>query len=114
MVARVPKPTMVEGEVIPSDRPLLETPMGRENDFGASDENAENNDEIERPEALTHPVSEVTARHDKGSGANETIDGLDEYQEAARHGAEDIPVSDRDREFEKLPVFDRAESERKV
>jgi len=114
MVARVSKPSAIEGEVIPSDAPLLETPMGRENDFGAADENTLNEDELQRPEAFTRPVSEITARHDEGSGANETVDGLDEYQEAVRHGAEDIPVSDRDREFEKLPVFDRAESEPKV
>ena len=114
MVARVSKPAFIEGEVIPSDAPLLETPMGRENDFGAADKNTLNEDEIERPEVLSRPRSEITGRHDEGSGANETIDGLDELQEAARHGAEDIPVSDRDRDFEKLPVFDRGESERKV
>jgi hypothetical protein len=114
MVARVSKPSFVEGEILPSDTPLLETPMGRENDFGAADENTLNEDEIERPEVLSRPRSEITGRHDEGSGANETVDGLDEYQEAARQGAEDIPVSDRDRDFEKLPVFDRAESEPKV
>lgn len=114
MVARVSKPSAIEGEVLPSDAPLLETPTGRENDFGAADENTLTEDEIVRPEVASHPRSEVTGRHDEGSGANETIDGLDEYQEAARHGAEDIPVSDRDREFENLPVFDRAESEPKV
>ena len=58
--------------------------------------------------------SKVTNRHDEGSGANETVDGLDEYQEAARQGAEDSPISERDRDFERLPVFDRAESEPKV
>jgi hypothetical protein len=114
MAARASKPSPVEGEVLPSDTPLLETPMGRENDFGAGDENTLNKDEIERPEVLSRPRSQVTGRHDEGSGANETVDGLDEYQEAARQGAEDIPVSDRDREFATLPVFDRAESERKV
>ena len=114
MVARRSKPATIEGEVLPSDAPLLETPMGRENDFGAADENTLAEDEIERPEVLSHPRSEVTGRHDEGSGANETIDGLDEYQEAARQGAEDIPVSERDRDFERLPVFDRAESEPKV
>src|ERR1044072_4436756 len=59
MVARVSKPSVVEGEVLPSDAPLLETPMGRENDFGAADENAPNVDETERPEVLSHPRSEV-------------------------------------------------------
>jgi hypothetical protein len=108
------KPSFVEGEVLPSDAPLLETPLGRENDFGAADENTLNQDELERPEVLSRPRSEITGRHDEGSGANETVDGLDEYQEAARQGAEDIPVSERDTEFERLPVFDRAESEPKV
>jgi hypothetical protein len=58
--------------------------------------------------------SDVTNRHDEGSGANETVDGLDENQEAARHGAEDIPASERGDDFATLPVFDRAESQRKV
>ena len=114
MVARASKPPAVEGEVIPADAPLLETPLGRENDFGAADENALNEDELERPEVLSPPRSEITGRHDEGSGANETIDGLDEIQEAVRHGAEDIPASEQDDDFERLPVFDRAESEPKV
>jgi len=113
-MARTSKPSAVEGEVLPSDAPLLETPVGRENDFGASDEGQLNEDELQRPEVFSRPRSEITGVHDEGSGANETIDGLDEIQEAVRHGAEDIPTSDRDVEFETLPVFDRAESERKV
>jgi len=111
---RASKPSVVEGEVLPSDAPLLESPLGRENDYGASDENTLSQDEIERPEVLSRPRSEITGRHDEGSGANETIDGLDEIQEAIRHGAEDIPASERDDDFERLPVFDRAESEPKV
>ena len=70
-------------------------------------------DEDVRP-ARAQRRGDVTNRHDEGSGANETIDGLDEIQEAARQGAEDIPVSERDVEFEKLPVFDRGESEPKI
>jgi len=100
--------------VAPGERALLDSPLGRENDFGVSDEGTLNEDEIERPEVLSRPKSQVTGRHDEGSGANETIDGLDELQEAIRHGAEDIPSSDKDREFERLPVFDRGESEPKV
>jgi hypothetical protein len=114
MAATISRPSVVAGEVLPSDAALLETPAGRENDFGAADKNALNADEIARPEVLSRRRSEITCRHDEGSGANETIDGLDEIQEAARHGAEDMPVSERDREFERLPVFDRGESERKV
>jgi hypothetical protein len=51
-------------------------------------------------------------RHDEGSGANETTDGLDELQEAARHGAEDVP--DKRTTLKDIPVFDRAGSEPKV
>ena len=97
------KPSAMEGEVLPSDAPLLETPAGRENDFGAADENTITQDEIERPETTSRPRSQTTGRHDEGSGANETVDGLDEIQEAVRHGAEDIPASERGDDFEKLP-----------
>ena len=66
-----------------------------------------------RPGVGTHPRSEITGRHDEGSGANETIDGLDEIQEAVRHAAEDIPASEKGDDFKRLPVFDRAEAEPK-
>ena len=64
------------------------------------------------PDAASRPRSEITGRHD--AGANETVDGLDEYQEAARHGAEDIPASERRKTLKDVPVFDRADSEPKV
>jgi hypothetical protein len=57
-------------------------------------------------------MSKAAKRHDEGSGANETADGLDEMQEAARHGAEDVP--DKRKTMKDIPVFDRAESEPKV
>ncbi|TMJ04895.1 MAG: hypothetical protein E6G97_05195 [Alphaproteobacteria bacterium] len=97
----------------PEDRVRLESPLGRENDFGA-DPGTLAEDEIRHPEIESHPKSEVTGRHDEGSGANETIDGLDEMQEAVRHATEDLPASERGDDFKKLPVFDRAESEPKV
>ena len=80
----------------------------------ATTEDKLNNDEIEHLEVTAHPRSEVTSRHDEGSGANETDDGLDEYQEAARHGAEDIPASEKRKTIADIPVFDRAETEPKV
>ena len=49
-MARKSKPSAIEGEVLPSDAPLLETPSGRENDFGASEEGELNEDELQRPE----------------------------------------------------------------
>jgi hypothetical protein len=57
-------------------------------------------------------MPKAAKRHDEGSGANETMDGLDELQEAARHGAEDVP--DKRTTLKDIPVFDRAESEPKV
>jgi len=97
----------------PEDRVLLESPLGREDDFGA-DPGTLAEDEIRHPEVASHPKSEITGRHDEGSGANETIDGLDEMQEAVRHATEDLPASEKGDDFEKLPVFDRAEAEPKV
>ena len=66
------------------------------------------------PDVGSRPRSEITGRHDEGSGANETVDGLDEYQEAARHGAEEIQASERRKTLKDVPVFDRADTEPKV
>jgi hypothetical protein len=71
-------------------------------------------DDVGPPEASSRPLSEITGRRDEGSGANETVDGLDEYQEAARHGAEDIPAAEKRKTLRDVPVFDRADIEPKV
>jgi hypothetical protein len=47
-------------------------------------------------------------RHDAGSGANETTDGLDASTEALRHAAEDTPSGATPEDIEVVPVFDRA------
>ena len=96
----------------PGERVPLESPASRENDFGA-DPGASTEEEIRHPEIASRPKSAITGRHDEGSGANETIDGLDEIQEAVRHAAEDIPASEKGDDFQRLPVFDRAEAEPK-
>lgn len=60
-------------------------------------------------------LSKVTARHDAGSGANETEDGLDASNEAIRRGAEDVPVGDEaDTDLEDVPVGDRGRLTPKV
>jgi hypothetical protein len=61
-----------------------------------------------------HPRSEVTGRHDAGSGANETVDGLTPTEEAIRHAAEETPAGRPDREPEEMPVFDRGRAPPKV
>jgi hypothetical protein len=47
-------------------------------------------------------------RHDAGSGANETVDGLDAATEELRHATEDTPPDNGASKIEKVPVFDRA------
>jgi len=54
-------------------------------------------------------AEQVPARpHDSGSGANETVDGLDSVAETLRHAAEDTPSGAGPDDVEKTPVFDRA------
>jgi hypothetical protein len=52
--------------------------------------------------------------HDAGSGANETIDGLDSTTEAMRRAAEDTPSGALPDDVEVVPVFDRADLAPKV
>jgi hypothetical protein len=53
-------------------------------------------------------------RHDGGSGANETADGLDATTEALRHAAEDTPSGNKPDDVEVVPVFDRADLAPKI
>jgi hypothetical protein len=52
--------------------------------------------------------------HDTGSGANETIDGLDSTTETMRRAAEDTPSGALPDDVEIVPVFDRADLAPKV
>ena len=53
-------------------------------------------------------------RHDAGSGANETADGLDASTEALRHAVEDTPSGAMPEDIEVVPVFDRADLAPKI
>ena len=53
-------------------------------------------------------------RHDAGSGANETTDGLAAPTEALRHAAEDTPSGALPADVEAVPVFDRADLAPKI
>jgi hypothetical protein len=99
----------------PDAEPLLESPVGRENDYGAADQGTPADDEVRRPEADAHTVGEVTGHHDPGTGAEETEDGFDDYEEAVRHGSEDLPTGTglEDRPGE-LPVFEQRLTEPKT
>jgi hypothetical protein len=102
------------GVVSKRDAPLLESPVGREDDHGRADCGHLANDEVEKPVG-GRPRSWVTGKHDDGAGANETSDGLDERSEDARRSAEETPTGTgrEDREPE-LPVFERGLSAPKV
>src|SRR4051812_28406436 len=63
--------------------------------------------EIARHAAGGRPRSQITGRHDAGSGANETIDGLNSTEESLRQGAEETPIGAADKPLADLPVFDR-------
>jgi len=52
--------------------------------------------------------------HDAGSGANETVDGLDAATEALRHAAEDTPPAANPDDLEAVPVFDRVDLAPKI
>jgi hypothetical protein len=70
-------------------------------------------------ETAHHPAggqarSQITGRHDAGSGANETIDGLNSTEESLRKGAEETPIGSADKPLEDVPVFDRGKLPPKV
>ena len=94
-----------QGEVSETDAAALPSSTGRETSTSPSD--------IARPVG-TRPRSEVTGRHDAGSGANETVDGLTSSEEATRRGAENTPISAPEEDLDKVPVFDRADALPKV
>jgi len=99
-----------EGEVSAWDRPLLETPQGREP--GTHNENPSVADEEIAEKAVGgRPRSEITAFHD-ATGDEETADGLDTIGESVRRAAEDIPEGEEDPDA--IPVFDRAQLPPKV
>ena len=62
---------------------------------------------------FAQPRSVVTGQHDAGSGANETLDGLNALEESMRQAAEDTP-SGRIEAEEDVPVFDRGDMPPKI
>ena len=101
-----PRETGNEGEVGRSDDALLPSITGRDESSIAPSDAA-------KPVAA-RPRSEVTGRHDAGSRANETVDGLTSTEESIRRGAEDTPGGVPDADREELPVFDRGDALPKV
>jgi hypothetical protein len=98
-----------KGELDPGDVRIVGGIVGRENNHGA-DEGSPAEEEVNRPSGGRR-MSNVTGRHDEGSDANETDDGLNETDEALRRNAEDVPGGDTK---EDVPVFDRGEEIEKI
>jgi hypothetical protein len=95
-----------EAELTPDEAVLLPTPLGHEGTPGAEPGTLSAEDALQPVGAI--PRSQETGRHDSGSGANETIDGLSETEEALRQAAEDSVPGDTD-SLDDVPVFDRAD-----
>jgi hypothetical protein len=96
-------------QVKASDQALLPGITGREDDVGADPASpaAVNNDQP----IGGQPRSALTDQHQPGIGANETVDGLSDTEEAIRAAAEDDLEVDN---FDDTPVFDRAEALPKI
>jgi hypothetical protein len=98
-------------ELSPDEKNLVESGLGRENDEGA-DPGTLSEEDIRQPVGAMRR-SEVTGKHDAGSQANETDDGLDSETEAVRHAAEDTPTGANEKK-KGIPVFDRAGAPPKI
>jgi len=102
-----------QGEIAKPDPAENDTPTGREDHLGLAESNATAASEINKPIGA-QPRSRITGRHDAGSGANETDDGLTDADEALRRATEDMPSGGDDRADADVPVFDRADMLPKV
>jgi hypothetical protein len=100
-------------EINESDAALLESPTGREDHRGLTESSRVAGSEIKKPIGA-RPRSEVTGRHDEGSDANETTDGLNSSEEALRQAAEDTPNGRAPQNENDMPVFDRGDALPKI
>jgi hypothetical protein len=96
-----------QGEIPRLDPAENDTPTGREDHLGLAEAGATAGSEINKPIGA-QPRSRITGRHDAGSDANETDDGLTAADEALRRAAEDMPTGGDDNVDADVPVFDRA------
>lgn len=96
-----------EPEIADRDRPLLETPTGRNDDRGLSSRGNAMDADVRNVPIGAQPRSEITGR--RGPGSDEETDaGLSPTEEAVRRAAEDTPTGDGVAEGRQsdLPVFE--------
>lgn len=101
-----------QGEIEQTDPAENDTVTGREDHLGLAETHPIAGSEIKKPIGA-QPRSEVTGRHDAGSQANETEDGLNSLDESLRQSAEDTPSGGSARDAD-MPVFDRANAPPKI
>jgi len=68
-----------QGEISQTDPAENDTVTGREDHMGLAEATPMLGSEIKKPVGA-QPRSEITGRHDSGSGANETVDGLTKWR----------------------------------
>jgi hypothetical protein len=93
-----------EAEVIPQDRPALDSIAGREDDQGA-EPGEMNADDVRKPVGARPARGED---HPLDLDDDETVDGLNPEEEAVRRRAEDTPSGETPSD---PPVFDRGQSD---
>ena len=96
-----------ERAISDGDARTLRGPSGRQDNQGAEPGTLAA-DDLKQPIGA-EPRSAVTGRHDSGSGANETVDGLSGIEEMTRQAAENIAPRTRYDESRETPVFDRGQ-----
>ena len=96
-----------ERAISDGDARTLRGPSGRQDNQGAEPGTLAA-DDLKQPIGA-EPRSAVTGRHDSGSGANETVDGLSGIEEMTRQAAENIAPRTRYDEPRETPVFDRGQ-----
>ncbi len=79
-----------EAEVSENDAPLLPGPTGREEGTSEDEQDDDFLDEVRAHAPGGTPQSEITGRHEPGTG-DETEDGLDPLEEEVRREAERWP-----------------------
>jgi hypothetical protein len=83
-------------DVIGSDRPVLPSETGREEGLAEDETMSDFEAEVSSHPPGGRPRSDVTGRAEPGS-TNETVDGLDETEDAVRRAAEELPAARRRR-----------------
>ncbi|HEY0439506.1 MAG TPA: hypothetical protein VGD36_05470 [Xanthobacteraceae bacterium] len=102
-VVEATKPYAEEPEISDSDEPILETPLGREDDHAVIGRGTLYADEVASLNPGGQPRSEITGNPEPGTDADR-YEGLNDLEEEVRQFTEDTAVGENEGD---LPVFER-------